>query len=644
MRINLNPFSFLFQLVLIFTIPSLNGTLNFELAVNLLLLFLSAFILGIFLMSYIKNNFDIRGNSILNLGTYIILIIIAPSLYLLQYLPQIILLSILFLLAIALTVQMQKHLEIEYNFLDLTPLVVSTLVTFFVFYNWKEALSISPVMYKGYFQDFYWFTAMTASIKDFDFSNSNFEQGTGIYHHVLGLFPAAVISSLTKLSSHTALWSVSMPLAIFSAFSAIKMLFEQVNENITIIKQILFLTFFVFLLPINPKAILLGHYNEMIWFGAGHTLPVLPTWAAVYVFSILIVIIIVKTNDINIKNILVLMTLMFCLTWSKVTSFFILTSLILLYFVLFEKKIFSNKTKLILISLIPSVILIIFYYSHSSAKFVFEPGQIVIDYLQTNHLTSLNYVKAICFGLATIFIWSNFKAIVFFFNDKKIKIGFIVFVLCFIFCLVIESVLRIKSFSINGKLMDDSSFDLLQFTRSAFIYFNIFFLISLIYFTNKTETIIKERLIHLGILSYVFVIIISLFQNQKFYITQNNIIQRNWDKNVELELRKYRETKKAMISDIEFSGQFLAAHDINNWYTSIENRNGGYTYSYDFINRYNRLKNFLVNGKSKIYLNELRIQKVTILVATPNTKFNYLQLVQKGILKKIPHTEWLFTY
>jgi hypothetical protein len=626
-------------------IPVANGSMLLFHLVRFLVLFIASFLIGFLFLDFLKSRYEIKGDVIYNLSVYLGLIFLSPLLVLQVYFERDTILAIAFLLSLAISLYFLRgrKLTVSHNFKYQGVIFLSSLVTLILFANWKEVVNTAPLMYTNYFQDFYWFTALTNSISDFNFSNSNFEAGTGIYHHILGLFPAAIIRSLTTLSSHTALWSVTMPLAVFSAYSSIVLIIEQFIQKIKPIHLLFALLTFVFHFPINPKCFLNGNICESLWFGTGHTLPVLPTWAAVYCLSILLTIVLLKSKKFNLINICVVSLLSFMLAWAKITAIVIYYPFIYLFIYFVERKLLSNRQGILLMSTLPVFLLIVLYYSHSSAKFILEPGQIIIDNLRSSNISFMNYLLAIGIGLVLVVLWIGLKFILLFHSNRVIKKIAISFLITLLLCIFFQVILKIKSFGIAGQILDDSSYDIQQFMRSVFLYIDIFAVLLFCRILSKSRTNRRVSKIFI-VFSSLFTLysITLLFCNVKFYFPNYFISKNSWNVEIVRELKEYKVTNKAMISNYEYSGQFLAAHDIDNFYLSIENRNGGYTYSYLNYLKYKDLENFIKCKKGYEYLRVLENLDVRILIATPNTLKYFKLLSERGLVSKIESSNWLF--
>jgi hypothetical protein len=211
-------------------------------------------------------------------------------------------------------------------------------------------------------------------------------------------------------------------------------------------------------------------------------------------------------------------------------------------------------------------------------------------------------------------------------------------------CVSLQSILRIKSFSDRGELLVDGSFDLLQFTRSVFVYFDFFAILLFAFllkrfFKNENGTF---RFFVFLTFTYTAFVVIMIFGNLPFYIHNSNIIKPKWGTEVIDDLKLYRNERKVIVSDNEYSGQFIAAHDIENFVFTIKNGTGGYTSTNKNYYLYKDFTGFIagVNPDFKSYIKRERIK---ILIATPNTLKDFKNLESKREIKHIDNTNWLYS-
>lgn len=626
-------------------LPILAGSISIISFFILLIFTISTYIISAKFTTKLNTNYQSLTRLLPIIGCYVIPILIFPLLCVQSVSLGLVVTAFMVICAVAIDF---KTSQFTFTFnRDIVLISAVSLIVLLVFYRLPEALSATPLMYSSYFQDVYWFTANTASLTDGSFNTSLYEEGTGVYHHILGLFPAAVISRLTGVSTHTALWSIATPFGIFcsvTSLMALLSILKSVKVNLTYLGVGLCAILFTF--PINPNYLLAGRFTEMVWFGPGQTLPVLPTWVSIYVFSSLFIILLVHVRDtLNWKILLLSLMLSIGIGWGKITSYAMFLGAVMLFLIIYERKLFTKKQIVTLIGLLPVAVLILTFYSNSSAKFVVAPGYIVEHFGGSTYSGLSSLIKPLVMASLALVVWLNIRSMMFLgLRNKLVRSISLTTILSLGVCIAILSILRIKSFNSVGEFMIDTSFDLLQFTRSTFIYITIaygVFYVLLSYDELYVKSWVKKTTTILIVLWAAIVVCLSIPAQVAMH---KSVIERPWDKEVVNELKRYPGEKKAMTSSIEYSGQFVTAHDIGPFYTCLKDREGGYTYAYDFIDRYERLNTFLEEQGPKTYIEELKRNQVKILVANPQNITNFIALTDEGLLKRVDNTKWLFTY
>jgi len=213
-----------------------------------------------------------------------------------------------------------------------------------------------------------------------------------------------------------------------------------------------------------------------------------------------------------------------------------------------------------------------------------------------------------------------------------------------VICVSLQSIFSIKSFSDRGELLVDGSFDLLQFTRTVFIYFDFFgvviFTILLDRYYVKYKT--NNGILIFATIGYSIFVLVMISNNTSFYLPNSNLVKPKWSLEVVSELQNYRNEKKAIVSDDHYSGQFIAAHDIGGFVISIQNGIGGYTSTNRNYYMYRDFVNF-IEGSNPDFINVIKREKIKILIATPNTLKDFENLELKRKIIHIENTNWLYS-
>lgn len=534
-----------------------------------------------------------------------------------------------------------------------------TLLHLFFNENLQELQSRYPFSRTDGLTDNFWFTAMTASLRDGDFTTSVFETGTGVYHHVLGDIPAAVLAELGNIPTHIALWGVLVPMGCFMGFYAIYVLaawfIPELNTKPGV--QLLLFAVAYLLVPINPKYLANFQPNKILWNTEAHTLPFQPTWNMVYILSALIFLYIFKGLVKSIKGIGIITLLVVLMLLAKVTSFFILGCVLgcyALYLALYKKQ-FKLVIALIAGAVI-SMLFVKFFFGNSSLKFVYQPG-FLLEYLNlhsgrdgTFSFASMAYGIAIF--LMLMLIWHHWRLFGMallpkqqgLFNGKFFSLSM---TMTLILCFIVTNLFRIRSFTEDGRVLIDSSFDLLQFFRSYFILLCLFGTIGIVILFLKQKSSVFYRILKLGTLSWlIFCAAVFVY----IEITNDNkpkALPISWYKEVFDESKKITSGKLVAQSDSVYSAQLLSAYDIGPWHLSIRDREGGCTFSNEHLKQYDALDS-LLNSASNInrdsVLRVFRQSGAQYFVASPKNISSAEGLVTVGLFIDVPESKWFFKF
>ncbi len=519
------------------------------------------------------------------------------------------------------------------------------MIIIFLFGPLPELLSEHPVMYSTYFMDAYYFTSLTSSVINYGVGHSIFDLDSVMNYHIFGLFPSIFISKLSSVNSHVATWCFGLPFAVVSFVAAFRFFLKYFDVRLmrSIDTTNLAVILFIFLFPLNPKHLFSLNPWDSVWYGHGHTVPVLHQWASSIIIGIFIVVLhhIFKSYN-KYLMVIILMFLWLFLMWCKVTFVFVLFPLLFLQrFTSITWKIFNRNDILLFSAVIPSLLFYHYYYGNSINKLIFEPFWYTLDLFPVPTLSLSIFFKSLIFLGATIFCWVWYKAVVIYLLkiEKKwiFSFGMVLFL-----CLSILFLFKIGQRTFSGVLVRDGSFDLWQFTRSWFVIFDVFIVYKLY---NSDYWDLRIRNVFLSVFSIFLICLVFIYAIKFQMANWNSQILRSWDGEVSSELRPYNKSIKAIISDEEYSGNYLAAHDLTNWYCSILPGNGGYNYGLTTrgFERYTLLKNSLYAGYfSKKCLNELMDNNVEILIATPNTIDYFKRMENNNQIIKLKNSKYLF--
>ena len=523
--------------------------------------------------------------------------------------------------------------------------------------NYTEIMHRLPVQRADGFMDNYWFTSMAASIKDGNFSNSIFEQGVGVYYHLLGFIPAAVVSVIAHTPVHLSLWGLVVPSGTFLAFYAV---FELAALFILVIKKniyktVFFFFIFYFLIPLNLKYVLKLKFDMALWDTDPFNLPLLPAWNMFYVLGCLLFIHIFRTTSYKIKQITAGSILLLLIILAKVTGFYIIAVIAGTYALL--QWFYEKKTGLLLSVLaagLLSLVIVKFFFAGSSAKFIVQPGYLV-SYLtgQTGYVatsTFLLWIRGILIFGALMLLWFNWRLIgLFFFPAETLafnrKYFIIALSISLISCFVLTNTFHIKSFTRQGKEFIDSSFDLMQFFRSYFIIICVLGPVGIFLMLQKQSQNFFFKTVKIAVMAWLAFCCFCFAYSKKTKSRPQPVTDTKWSDEVVSELKKTTHKKLFIQSDKLYSGQFISAFEVGNWYLTNVDRDGGYSLSTVNLNKYAAVDSLLsgqVNESSIRFVETMKEDEVDIFVASPQNISRADSLVAKGIFSRVTNTHWLY--
>ena len=660
MNTNKPIFSISSILIILFSIlfiPILNNTIKPLEILNVIIVVLFLFFQGYFIIDFCFSTYKISevfktGLSII-LGSFI-------SFFLLPYLSffdnPIIIIAIIDLIILTI---IAARIRITFKFNDWISLLILSFTFVHIFFqeNFIEFTQRLPIQRNDGFMDNYFFAAVVSSLKDGNINNCIYEHNIGVYYHILSFVPAAVLSSIAQIPAHLSLWPIIVPFEIFLAFYSIfeiaSFFIPELEKNI--FKSGILFFIFYFLIPLNFKNLLTLKLTAVLWNTDPFCMPFLPTWNLFYILSSLILLIIFKTTKYGLKEIIMLSTLLFLSILAKVPGFYVVINFAGIYAMIVWYK--EKDIKLlagIVIGGLTSLLLVLYFFSKSSGKFVYKPGFLVSYLLEQIHLPTGNpltlwFIGSVLF-LILMLIWFNIR-IIGINSLPNIKQGFnkiyliLSFIVALLSCFVIANSFRIQNFTNEGVVFNDSSFDLFQFFRAYFILIGIFGSIGIfIFLFRKTQSkiVVYTKIVIYCWLGFCFLCFI-------YYqiVTQRPtaIINNSWSNEVIKEIERTPHQKLIIQSNILYTGQFLSAFEVGNWYLCNRNTEGGYTGSTSHLIEFDQLDS-LLSKYSISYSDSLLINlyksNVDVFIASPININQTDSLVKIGVLSKIKNTRWLF--
>ncbi len=204
--------------------------------------------------------------------------------------------------------------------------------------------------------------------------------------------------------------------------------------------------------------------------------------------------------------------------------------------------------------------------------------------------------------------------------------------------------IRLQIFSEQGTLIQDLSFDLVQFIRGAFILVTTISILAFILVLQSDRKYLKQVFI-ISLIAWSIPVAFSYYQLLSVKKMPNKI-SNHWIGEVTEEIGEESDKIYAMISDKSYPGQLLSAREVGLWWTNCSRADGtGIVMTKEHQKRGELLKHFF--EKTTIHEHEqiIRIlgdEDIDYLIATPkNIKF-FNELSNHNLVKRKSDSSWLF--
>lgn len=517
-------------------------------------------------------------------------------------------------------------------------LILMTFLTLYVFGNWSEITSKHSLFYSNGFQDFYFWTALSESIKEVGFIGTLWDSSSNVTYHFFANAIAAMISDSIGVSSHSSLWSLLMPVLVYFGLSFFKLDTES-NENRHYIHFLVLLLTYLFLIPINPLAILRGDWQAILWFGSGFTPLVTPAWSAAAIFVLLFINYLRRETELlELRNFLYGLFLMVLLTLSKSA---VTPMLLGVYFVrsLLELGVSKNFTRLKAMFLYGIILIPIYiFYFSSDTSLILYPGQIIKDTLVTEKISGLNFFRAWAYALAAAFIWVGIKWVVIVIYWKNLRKYVLAFITLGILCLSAQSCFRFWVLNNFGEVVYDKSHDIQQFLKALFFIGGIGILKYIVGIIAKKG--VRSRVVILFSTHITICIGILYFHSDNIF-WKDKVEVCEWAEEVLGEIQPWSDYNKAMVSNWQYSGQYLTARGLGNFLLSIKDADGGYT-SFDEDRRHDRFDLALSQSDTYAITTLFETAQEVVFISNPLTLAYFKELEKLGYFKRCEGTKWLF--
>jgi hypothetical protein len=495
--------------------------------------------------------------------------------------------------------------------------------------------------------DNYYFSALTESLIKGSYWNSFFDTGAPLNYQITAFLLPANFAKLTNLTGHISFWAYAMPfyklISILTFGFCIRRLVQIKGVQPAFILTITGLLLFTFS-SLNIVNLLRIKWSSLVFFAAGNFWPGgSPSMTLGFALMCATVFLVLRSYTMKHLVLAGLCTIAIILT--KIAMWLPTISFLGIYALLQGLK-KTNRKNLILISLASvtaCVLYVIFYTKDASSKFAIEPfAELQNTILRTFKFDTANPLKLVMFF--AIYLLLSFGIRIIFlampFFNKKLK-EYKTTSLATIFAVVVSSLLmlpfKIYFYDLQGNIVYDSSYNLEQFLRSAYILV-MFTSIYLLFICFKQW---QSRLRIIATFTILVYCSLIAYGNFTFYSRAETAV-RNINNNWRSSVRQYFQglpNKNYLLcmvgNSLDNKAHDLVADGIGPWWYSGKTNDGSVAYFFSTRNNKERIPvvDSLSAGLNKaLSLSVLKQHKVTHLVVASSFTPVADSLVNAGLL------------
>ena len=577
------------------------------------------------------------------------------------------LLLIALLLVVMLTVILLFRNRIQVEFLpDVTGIVtfgVALLVIALISSGeLSRIFSAEQIGTNIYSTDSYFFTSIVSSYRKGTLFSAAYEINSPLNYQALGFFIPAFFSDILHVTSHQALWGLTMP---FYKLIAIVMWYELfyyfVSSKVSrsnYLFLVLALFFPILLAPLHPLYVAKGEIRNFIFNGIGYLVPagtiaypvsIIVFLSLLYLFSILD-----WAQKGNLQAKLLFAVILGILAIGKMPLYIcfmmFLAVVIFIRVALYKEKI-TNYLWFGLLSL---------FITYVTFKICMGQSPSGVTYFKYGYLThlfgiwmkrsSVGFINnLIILGLIPVvyLIWIGIRLVGMAYMARSKNRLFIEFFFGGVFSLLLStllaSFLHIEIRDDQNRVVIDNTFNVDQFLRSEFFILNILSSIGLLYLLFSAELSLgKRRVLLVGCVVWCGLAATTLLVSGKWSMLspRDEWYYENYSV---LKSGKLNDGLIAVNPALQYYGIMLASSDLGTYWSAMDQSSGNYNSTKK--NKYRwELFSQLLSGKREQELQTMKQDGVKYIVSTPidSAQFGALHRAYPQLIAKVPDAEWIY--
>jgi len=492
--------------------------------------------------------------------------------------------------------------------------IIEILLLMIVFYLFLAAPEYRSNVSLGN-KDPMYFTTVVASLNVAPTLLTLNEVGSHINYQLFSFFTPATLAKLTNITSHVALWNITMPFYAVLFGLMLSTLLRELSALSYVKSNYAFCAILIFvgLTPLHIKNFISLNWLELYLPGIGSLLPggnPPVTFAlSVTLFIVLILLKIGAKKLFGYKYLCLIAFLTALILPIKTAAFPATASFVVLYYLLSTRQLFKS----VVLSLLIVVLAYCGYKISNPISGVMQinvaPGYLFeffgkSDSLTKNLVVTISFIGTFLLFKVILFIYVKFK-----FAYKNYTLNFMIAsVLALCISLLLPLLIRAYIFDNDGTILQDVSFDTLQFPRFGF------FIISVVA-TMVAWQIIKSprhKYAKIIIVSYSILLMISVFN---YSITHHSNLKRETYYDIvenEIKANELKMELLAAFASDDYKAQVFVADEFAMFYVSSKRSLGGYAMTIENTDRWkimDDLENALITNNSVVFRDQLQLLK-----------------------------------
>lgn len=530
--------------------------------------------------------------------------------------------------------------------------------------DFTKQFTAQQIATKCYTTDSYFFTSIVASIRNGSIFSASYEVGSPINYQLLGFFIPALIAKLLSITSHQALWGLTLPLykllAILLWYEVFFFFLREKIARTNYLFLFLAIVFPVLLAPLHPMYVLKGVVKNFVFNGFGY---LTPSGTITYPISIILLLFCLllfakidwKNRKITADKLYFTVGLSVLLI-AKIpiyVSFMLFLGPILLKRVLFDKEHIFNYLGYFMGSLILSAIVFkLTMGQEAGGRNYFKFGyitQLFGDLYNRNYDGFKNNLIIYGLILFTYLVWMGIRIVglVALIKSKLPLLSefFIGAVISLIGTTTMASFIRMELVGSKGNLLLDGTFNVDQFIRSSFYIITIVGSLGILYllFSGSWKpTLTKGAFIAVGIwctlagvcLIYTCKLLMPADCKEIVWYKENT---------VELAHGKYNDGLIIINPGLNYYGIMMAASDLGRYWSAMDRQEGNLNSTNRNEYRWHLYKRIL-EQPTEADLSQIKSEGVKYIISTPedSSQLRALSVAFPQRIAKSDEAKWIY--